>query len=57
MHIQDCYGIELGKPANLIIMNNDNFYNALNQRSEVLFNIREGRVIAKTAPKEKDVLF
>jgi cytosine deaminase len=57
MHIQDRYGIELGKPANLIIMNNDNFYNALNQRSEVLFNIREGRVIAKTAPKEKDVLF
>ncbi|AMB98595.1 cytosine deaminase [Aerococcus urinaehominis] len=57
LYIQDDYGIEVGKPANLIIMNNDNFYKALNERSEVLYSIRNGRVIAKTQPKVKDVLF
>lgn len=57
LNIQDRYGIEVGKPANLIIMNNNNFYNALNQRSEVLYSIKEGRILAKTQPKVKDVLF
>ena len=57
LHISDRYGIEVGKPGSLIIMNNDNFYNALNVRSEVLYSIHNGRIIAKTKPKEKEILF
>lgn len=57
LNITNRYGIEVGKPANLIIMNNNNFYNALNQRSEILYSIHEGKVITKTQPKVKEVLF
>ena len=57
LNITDRYGIEEGKPANLIIMNHNNFYNVLNERSEVLYNIREGKIITKTQPKVKEVLF
>lgn len=57
LHITDKYGIEVGKPANLIIMNNDNFYNVLNVRSEVLYSIHNGKIITKTKPKEKEILF
>lgn len=57
LNIQDLYGIEVGKPANLIILNQKDFYHALNERSEVLYSIHEGRVIAKTEPKVKEVFF
>lgn len=52
MHVGDHYGIAEGKPANLVIMNNDNFYNALNKRSEVLYSIHHGKIIVKTDPKQ-----
>ncbi|WP_268912393.1 cytosine deaminase [Lentilactobacillus sp. SPB1-3] len=52
MHVSDHYGIEVGKPANCIIMNNDNFYNALNERSEILYSIHNGEVLVKTEPKQ-----
>ena len=57
MHVTDHYGIEVGKPANCIIMNNDNFYNALNERSEVLYSIHNGEVLVKTEPKQVDNRF
>ncbi|WP_283678994.1 cytosine deaminase [Lentilactobacillus sp. Marseille-Q4993] len=52
MHVSDHYGIEEGKPANCIIMNNDNFYNALNERSEILYSIHNGEVLVETTPKK-----
>ncbi|MDV7694287.1 cytosine deaminase [Pediococcus parvulus] len=52
LHITDHYGIEVGKPANCIILNNDNFYNALNERSEVLYSIRQGKILVATKRKE-----
>ncbi len=47
----------VGKPANCIIMNNDNFYNALNEHSEVLYSIRHGKVLVETKPKEVKLNF
>lgn len=52
MHVRDHYGIEVGKPADCIIMNNDNFYNALNERSEILYSIHNGNVLVETEPKK-----
>ncbi|MDM7516505.1 cytosine deaminase [Lentilactobacillus sp. TOM.63] len=52
MHVTDHYGIEVGKPADCIIMNNDNFYNALNERSEILYSIHNGNVLVETEPKK-----
>lgn len=51
LHITDHYGIEVGKPGNCIVYNNSDFYNVLNEHSEVLYSIRGGRVIAQTTPK------
>lgn len=55
MHITDKYGIEEGKPANCILLNAADFYNALNKHVEVLYNIRHGKVLAETKPAETKV--
>ncbi|KRK96897.1 dihydroorotase [Secundilactobacillus odoratitofui DSM 19909 = JCM 15043] len=57
MHILDHYGIEAGKEANCIILNRDNFYDALNERAEVLYSIHHGRVTVKTQPQEVETYF
>lgn len=57
LHLGDAYGIKVGNDANFIILNNDNFYNVLNHRSEVLYSIRKGKILARTAPANKEVLF
>ena len=55
LHISDNYGIEVGKPANCILLNARDFYNALNKHVEVLYNIRHGKVLAETKPAETKV--
>jgi cytosine deaminase len=55
LHITDKYGIEEGKPANCIMLNAGDFYNALNKHVEVLYNIRHGKVLATTTPAETNV--
>ena len=55
LHISDNYGIEVGKPANCILLNAHDFYNALNKHVEVLYNIRHGKVLAETKPSENKV--
>ncbi|GEK27920.1 cytosine deaminase [Furfurilactobacillus siliginis] len=57
LHILDHYGIEVGKPANCIIFNNNDFYNTLNERSEVLYSIRKGKVLVQTTPKQTTLNF
>ena len=52
LHIQDRYGIEEGKPANLIIVDANDEYEAIRRQSSVLYSIREGKIIAKTKPAE-----
>lgn len=52
MHIADHYGIAEGKPANCILMNRGNFYDALNERAEVLMSIHNGKVVVETKPQE-----
>ncbi|MBC8744101.1 cytosine deaminase [uncultured Limosilactobacillus sp.] len=55
LHISDRYGIEAGKPANCILLNAHDFYNALNKHVEVLYNIRHGKVLAETKPAETKI--
>ncbi|MFR0609596.1 cytosine deaminase [Limosilactobacillus mucosae] len=52
LHITDRYGIKEGLEANCILLNAEDFYNALNKHVEVLYNIRRGKVLAKTTPAE-----
>lgn len=57
LHLGDRYGIQAGRPASFIVLDADNFYNALNQKSEVLCSYKNGRLIARSAPAVREVLF
>lgn len=57
LNVEDVYGIEVGKPGNLILLNADSGYDAVRRRVEVLYSIRNGRIIAKTIPSKTSVYF
>ncbi len=50
LNIQDNYGIEVGKPANLLILPALNDFDALRRQVPVRYSIRQGRIIAQTKP-------
>lgn len=55
MQVQDSYGIEVGKPANFLIFNVKNWYDALNERAELLYSVHNGNVLVETKPAEVTV--
>ncbi len=57
LNLGDSYAIKEGNPASFIVLNSDNFYNALNEKKEVLYNFTKGKLIAKTEPATKSVMF
>ena len=57
LNIEDKYGIEEGKPANLIILDAENEYEAIRRQAAVKYSIRNGKVIAETKPSETSVMF
>ena len=50
LNISDRYGIDAGKPANLIILPADSGYDALRRQVPVRYSLRQGQVIAETKP-------
>ncbi|MDH0240324.1 cytosine deaminase [Aeromonas caviae] len=52
LNVQDRYGIELDKPANLLILPAENGFDAVRRQVPVRYSIRHGRVIADTRPAE-----
>ncbi|MBD2183618.1 cytosine deaminase [Planktothrix sp. FACHB-1355] len=48
LHLQDSYGIEVGKPANLIVLDADSRYDAIRRRATVRYVISRGRLLAQT---------
>ncbi|MCI8910685.1 MAG: cytosine deaminase [Oscillibacter sp.] len=57
LHLGEDYGIQAGKDANFVILDAKDWYDALNYDAAILYNYRKGKLIAKTAPMEKTVLF
>ena len=55
MHVQDSYGIEVGQPANFLIFNATNWFDALNERAEMLYSIHNGEVLVETKPAEATI--
>jgi len=51
------YGIKEGNPADFIILDATNFYDALNQKAAVISSYRGGKLIASTQPCIKKILF
>jgi cytosine deaminase len=50
LHIEEQYGIEVGKPANLIVLPAIDSYDAIRRQVPVRYSIRNGAVIAETKP-------
>lgn len=55
LNIVDSYGIEKGKPANLIVLSAENEYEAIRRQAVVRYSIRNGRIISETKPSETTV--
>ncbi|MCM3547878.1 cytosine deaminase [Alkalihalobacillus clausii] len=55
LYITDEYGIEEGKPANMILVDEKDEFNLIRRQAPVLASIRNGKIIAKTAPAETTV--
>lgn len=51
--IDERYGIECGKPANLLILNAESVYDAVRTQAVVLRSVRNGRTIAVGQPAQK----
>jgi cytosine deaminase len=46
----DNYGIDAGKPANLIVLDAEDCYDAIRRRPAVRYVISRGKLLAETAP-------
>ncbi len=46
------YGIEIGRPANLVLLSADSDYELLRTQGQALLSIRHGRVIMRRTPSE-----
>ncbi|WP_286230231.1 cytosine deaminase [Neobacillus mesonae] len=55
LNIEEMYGIEEGKPANLIVVAAENEYEAIRKQAPVRYSIRGGKVIAETKPSETTI--
>ena len=52
LNIQDRYGIEVGKPANFIILDGESVFDVIRRQAVVTHSIRHGRLIASTTPSQ-----
>jgi cytosine deaminase len=48
LNVQDQYGIEVGKPANLIVLDANDRYDAIRRRATVRYVISRGQLLAST---------
>ncbi|USK38757.1 cytosine deaminase [Cytobacillus firmus] len=57
LSIEEKYGIEEGNPANLIILDAENEYEAIRRQAAVKYSVRNGKIIAETKPSQTSVVF
>jgi len=55
MYLQDEYGLEAGKPANFIVLDAPNEFEAIRNRVECLSSVRNGEFLFKKAKREFEI--
>ena len=56
LHLGEEYGIETGRLASFIVLDADNWYNALNRNAAVLRSYKKGKLVAQSTPGTAEVL-
>ncbi len=56
LQVEGEYGIEVGKPASLLILPAESQFDALRRQVPVRYSIRHGKVIAQTRPAQTELL-
>ncbi len=58
MHLDDSeYGIKVGNPASLVVIDAENYYDALRDNAMVLYSYRNGKLLFQGSPGEKKLQF
>ena len=57
LHLGENYGVEEGRPASFIVLDAENYYDALNQNAPVLASYKAGRKLSEITPSTGGVLF
>jgi cytosine deaminase len=52
LNLGEDYGVEVGKPANLIVLDADDRYDAIRRRATVRYVISQGKILSETTPSE-----
>lgn len=52
LHISDHYGIDIGKPANFIVLNGADDADVIREQADVLYSVRGGKVIMERQPAQ-----
>jgi len=55
LNIQDNYGLEVGKPASFIVLNESTVYEAIRKRVDVLASVRNGNFLFRRREPEYDI--
>jgi cytosine deaminase len=55
MRVSDAYGLKVGKPANFIVLDAQDAYEAIRERAEVLASVRNGEYLFKREPRKNEV--
>lgn len=55
MNLQDNYGLDDGKPGNLIILPTENDFDALRRQVPVRYSVRHGKILAQTTPASTSI--
>lgn len=55
LRVNEQYGIKEGKPANFIVVDAQDAYEAVRERAEVITSVRNGEYIFKRAPRKNDM--
>ncbi|MCA1993465.1 MAG: cytosine deaminase [Coleofasciculus sp. S288] len=56
LHLESEYGVEVGKPANLIVLDASDRYDAIRRRAVARYVISQGKLLARTAPTSTEWL-
>ncbi|MBQ6508678.1 MAG: cytosine deaminase [Flexilinea sp.] len=57
LHVSDRYGIAVNRPASFIVLDAENYYEALTKDAVVLASYRNGKMIAENTPPERKLSF